>query len=102
MILGIFAVFGVFLMLASRQPLDHLSLIWFTVWSSLVHGGCMFVQSLVVPEHRGHLLGDVPAALLVALALGILTPRGDRARVARQAETAARRIAIRTSPTRYS
>jgi len=79
MILGIYATLGVFLLLAARNPLNHLSLIWFTVWSSIVHGGIMAVQSLVYPEHRGHLLGDVPALLLIALVLAVLTFRAGKA-----------------------
>jgi hypothetical protein len=75
MIMGIYATLGVFLLLAARRPLQHLSLIWFTVWSSVVHGGIMLAQALVYPEHRGHLLGDVPALLLIALVLAVLTPR---------------------------
>ena len=79
MILGIYATLGVFLLLAARKPLNNLSLIWFTVWSSVVHGGIMAVQSFVYPEHRGHLFGDVPALLLIALVLAILTPRAGKA-----------------------
>ena len=75
MILGIYATLGVFLLMAARDPLANRSLIWFTVWSSLVHGGIMAAQSLVYPEHRGHLLGDVPALLIVAIVLALLTPR---------------------------
>ena len=67
----------------ARDPLAHLSLIWFTVWSSLVHGGIMALQSFEGPENHGHLLGDVPALLIVALVLAILTPRGERARTLR-------------------
>lgn len=78
MILGIYATLGVFLLLAARSPLKNLSLIWFTVWSSVVHGGIMAAQALVYPEHRGHLLGDVPALLLIALVLGVLTLRADK------------------------
>jgi hypothetical protein len=37
MILGIYATLGVFLIMASRDPLAHRSLIWFAVWSSVVH-----------------------------------------------------------------
>ncbi|MEM6432154.1 MAG: DUF6632 domain-containing protein, partial [Deinococcota bacterium] len=33
MILGIYATLGVFLIWASRNPLAHKSLIWFTIWS---------------------------------------------------------------------
>jgi hypothetical protein len=74
MILGIYATLGVFLLLAAREPLANRSLIWFTVWSSVVHGGIMAAQAIVYPEHRGHLLGDVPALLLVAIVLGLLMP----------------------------
>jgi hypothetical protein len=79
MILGIYATLGIFLLLAARSPLKNLSLIWFTVWSSVVHGGIMAAQAVVYPEHRGHLLGDVPALLLIALVLAVLTPRGAKA-----------------------
>ncbi len=79
MILGVYATLGVFLLLAARNPLSNLSLIWFTVWSSIVHGGIMAAQSIAYPEHRGHLYGDVPALWLIAIVLAILTPRGARA-----------------------
>jgi hypothetical protein len=82
MILGIYATLGVFLLVASRNPLAHLSLIWFTVWSSVVHGGIMAVQSLVNSEHMGHLWGDVLALFVVAAVLALLTPRGTAAKPA--------------------
>ncbi len=75
MILGIYATLGIFLLLASREPLAHRSLIWFTVWSSVVHAGIMAAQAIALPEHRGHLYGDVPALLIVAAALAIVMPR---------------------------
>lgn len=75
MIVSIYATLGVFLLHASRDPLAHRSLIWFTVSSSIVHGGIMAVQSIVYPEHREHLLGDVPALLIVAAVLAFLMPR---------------------------
>ena len=85
MILGVYATLGVFLLIASRNPLQNRSLIWFTVWSSLVHAGIMAVQALNSPMERGHLLGDIPALAIVAVALAILTPRG---RIAATAESA--------------
>ena len=75
MIVGIYATLGVFLIMAARDPPAHLSLIWFTVWSSLVHAAIMAVQSFEMPENHGHLLGDVPALLVVAVVLAVLTPR---------------------------
>jgi hypothetical protein len=78
MILGIYATLGVFLLIAARHPLRYLSLIWFTVVSSVVHAGIMTVQALGMPAEHGHLFGDVPALLVVAVLLGVLTPRaGD-------------------------
>ena len=82
MIVGIYATLGVFLIIAARDPLGHRSLIWFTVWSSIVHGAIMSVQSLVDSHNAGHLLGDVPALFIVAAALAVLTPRGAKAGVA--------------------
>ncbi|PYX26432.1 MAG: hypothetical protein DMG82_01655 [Acidobacteria bacterium] len=75
MILGVYATLGVFLLIASRNPLAHLSLIWFTVWSTVVHAGIMAAQALANPEQIGHLWGDVPALLVVAAVLAVLTPR---------------------------
>jgi hypothetical protein len=57
-------------------------MIWFAVWSSIVHAGIMAVQSLANPEHMGHLWGDVLALFAVAGVLAFLTPRRAPARVA--------------------
>jgi hypothetical protein len=71
MIVGIYATLGVFLLLAARNPANNLSLIWFAVWSSVVHAAIMAVQSFT--EHQmGHLWGDVAALLLVAIVLSTL------------------------------
>ena len=80
MMVGIYATLGAFLIRASREPEAHLSLIWFTVWSSVVHGGIMTVQAITDATERGHLLGDVPALFIVAIVLAVLTPRRAIAR----------------------
>jgi len=77
MIVGVYATLGVFLLLAARDPQAYRSVIWFTVWSSIVHGAIMAVQSMPA-EHRGHLMGDVPALFLVAGVLGGLLMWSDR------------------------
>jgi hypothetical protein len=79
MIIGVYATLGAFLLVASRNPEEHRSLIWFTVWSSVVHGGIMAAEALSEPMERGHLLGDVPALFLVAIILGALMPRAAHA-----------------------
>jgi len=83
MIVGIYATLGVFLLLASRAPAAHRSLIWFTVWSSVVHGGIMAVQAVLDPAEHGHLPGDVAALFLVAAVLAWLAPRSGAAEVRR-------------------
>jgi hypothetical protein len=72
MIVGVYATLGVFLLLASRDPQAHRSLIWFTVWSSVVHGLIMTAQSFSDPMETGHLIADVPALFIVAIVLGVL------------------------------
>lgn len=75
MIIAIYATLGVFLLVASRNPERHVSLIAFTIWSSIVHGAVMALQALGNPMHIGHLYGDVPALFIVALVLGWLCPQ---------------------------
>ena len=76
MIVGLYATLGVFLINAARNPKANLSLIWFAVWSSVVHGAIMAVQSFggdqQMGHQMGHLLGDVPALLLMAVILSAL------------------------------
>jgi len=73
MIVGLYATLGLFLANAARtsggqyQPdLVH------RVWSSIVHGIVMAVQSFQPGHHMGHLWGDVPALLLAAIVLTVL------------------------------
>jgi hypothetical protein len=75
MIVAIYATLGVFLIRAAKAPAANASLIWFTVVSSIVHAGVMTVQALAGPLHHGHLMGDIPALLLVAVVLGGLMGR---------------------------
>ena len=75
MIVGVYATLGVFMILASKNPAANKSLIWFVVWSSLVHAAIMAWESLRNPAMGGHLIGDVPALLLIAVVLGYLMKR---------------------------
>ena len=78
MICGVYAVLGAFLIAASREPSEHRSLIAFTIWSSVVHAGIMAAQSISDAHETGHLIGDVPALLLVAAVLWFLSPAKQR------------------------
>jgi hypothetical protein len=79
MIVAVYVTLGVFLLNASRNPLAHRSLIWFTVWSSIVHAGVMAVQSMPA-AHSGHRHGDVPALFLAGIVLGGLLVWSDNRR----------------------
>ena len=83
-----YATLGIFLLNAARDPKANLSLIWFTAIASVVHSALMALQSFRNGHHMGHLLGDVPALLLVGVVLAVLVvasglkqPSTDRARL---------------------
>ena len=73
MICAVYAVLGVYLIIASRNPAQHRSLISFTVWSSAAHAAVMAVQAMGDDHEMGHMIGDVPALFLVAIVLGYLS-----------------------------
>ena len=97
MMLGVYVTLGVFLLMASRNPHAHLSLIWFTVWSSVVHALIMAAQALANPDQMAHLWGDVPALLVVAAVLALLTRRATVGQ-ARWEATPRRATSERLSP----
>lgn len=74
MISGIYVVLGIFLILAARDPSKNISLISFTIWSSIAHAAIMAVQAIYDGHELGHLAGDVPALLLVAAVFWFLMP----------------------------
>lgn len=74
MICGFYAVLGGYLIAAARNPAANASLISFTIWSSVVHAGIMAAQAASDGHESGHLVGDVPALLLVAAVLWVLSP----------------------------
>jgi lipid-A-disaccharide synthase-like uncharacterized protein len=79
MIMGVYATLGVFLIMAAKDPLANSSLIWFTIWSSIVHGGIMLIQAIIDETDRVNLIGDVPALFLVAFILWYLMPKQPQA-----------------------
>ncbi len=78
MIMGIYITLGIFLVRAAKDPLDNASLIWFTIWSSIVHAGIMLIQAIIDNTERANLLGDIPALFLVALVLWYLMPKREQ------------------------
>jgi len=76
MIVGVYATLGIFLIRAASNPAANRSLIQFTIWSSVVHAVIMAFQAMSDPMHVGHMWGDVPALVLVAVVLWALQ-RGE-------------------------
>ena len=85
MIIAIYATLGVFLLIAARNPNQHLGLVSFAIWSSIVHGAVMAVQSVQNPMHVHHLYGDVPALFIIAAVLAFLSPQAFRLPFAKRA-----------------
>lgn len=75
MFVAVYETLGVFLILASRAPERHRSLILFAAWSSIAHGLVMGVQAVADTAERTHLVGDVPALVAVGALLLFLAPR---------------------------
>lgn len=75
MILAVYAVLGIFLLRAAKEPAAHASLIAFTAWSSLVHGAVMLAQAFADPTEHTNLCGDIPALILVGALFLWLGPK---------------------------
>jgi hypothetical protein len=70
----VYGTLGIFLLLALRNPSANRSLIAFTAWSSLAHGGIMALQAYrnVIP--RADLLRAVLPLAIIGVALIALAP----------------------------
>ena len=77
MILAVYAVLGIFMLRATKNPIEHKSLISFVAWSSLVHGLVMLVQALRDSTEHANLCGDVPALVAVGVLFISLAPREE-------------------------
>ncbi len=74
MIMGVYVTLGVFLVRAAKDPMANASLIYFTIWSSIVHASIMLVQAIVDETETANLVGDIPALFMVAFVLWYLMP----------------------------
>ncbi|MGH9699434.1 MAG: DUF6632 domain-containing protein [Candidatus Acidiferrales bacterium] len=73
MMLSLYVTLGLFLLVASRNPSAHRSLIAFTAWSSFAHAAVMGVQAFRNIVDRGELIG-VAVLIVIGLALIVLAP----------------------------
>jgi len=78
MMLSVYVTLGVFLLIASRNPSAHRSLIAFAGWSSIAHAVVMGVQAWYDVAERVHfLIGDL-LFVIIGIALIALTPAKPR------------------------
>ncbi len=73
MMMSLYATLGVFLLLASRNPSAHRSLIAFTAWSSFAHATVMGVQAFLSFIARRELIGSA-VLVVIGVALIALAP----------------------------
>jgi len=73
MMMSLYATLGVFLLLASRDPFSHRSLIAFAAWSSFAHAAIMSMQALLNMIARRELIGSVVFGV-IGIALIVLSP----------------------------
>ena len=73
MMMSLYVTLGVFLLLASRDPSSHRSLIAFAAWSSFAHAGLMSLQALLNIIARRELIGSA-VFILIGVALIALAP----------------------------
>jgi predicted anti-sigma-YlaC factor YlaD len=74
MMLSLYVTLGVFLLLASRKPSAHRSLIAFTAWSSFAHGAVMAMQVFRGMIPRSDLLNAVLPLFVIGAVLLVLAP----------------------------
>jgi len=73
MMMSLYVTLGIFLLLASRNPSAHRSLIAFAVWSSFAHATVMAVQAYLGFIARRELIGSA-VFILIGVALIALAP----------------------------
>jgi hypothetical protein len=73
MMMSLYATLGVFVLVASRNPSAHRSLIAFTAWSSFAHAGIMSFQAVFGMIPRRELIGSA-VFVVIGVALIALAP----------------------------
>jgi len=72
MMLSLYFTLGVFLLVASRKPSAHRSLIEFTAWSSFAHAVVMTILGFHMPNKRvGFMIGSAVLAVICVALLGL-------------------------------
>ncbi|MDP5211054.1 DUF6632 domain-containing protein [Microbulbifer sp. 2205BS26-8] len=73
-----FAVLGVFLILAARNPTANIDLIWLTIWLNLVNATIVLLTVLADWAELANLIGNIPVQYFIAWVLWYLLPRNKK------------------------
>ena len=73
MMMSLYVTLGIFLLVASRNPSAHRSLIAFTAWSSFAHAAVMSYQAFQNLVARGELIGSA-VLVVIGVVLIVLAP----------------------------
>ncbi|HEY2168778.1 MAG TPA: DUF6632 domain-containing protein [Candidatus Angelobacter sp.] len=77
--MAIYATLGIFLLIASRNPSAHRSLIAFAAWSSFAHAAVMSTLGFEIPELRTGFLIASGVLVVIGVALIVLAPQKQSA-----------------------
>ena len=77
--MAIYATLGIFLLIASRNPSAHRSLIAFAAWSSFAHAAVMSTLGFEIPELRTGFLIASGILAVIGMVLVALAPANQEA-----------------------
>jgi hypothetical protein len=81
MLMIVYIVWGVFLLLAARDPHGYASFLAFTMWANLAHGLLMAAQAATEIDHYwSKFLTDIPFVLILALGIYVWRRSDSRQR----------------------
>ena len=74
----VYLVWGIFMLIAARNPMANLSFLKFTLWANLAHGLLMIPQAMMVGMMY-KMFTDIAYCLVLAIGLWMLLPKGKEA-----------------------
>jgi hypothetical protein len=76
MLFAIYIVWGIFFLIAARNPAAYTSFLSFTMWANLAHALIMSAQAVMNAErYWSKWLTDIPFTGLIALGIYLWRPR---------------------------
>ena len=74
MLVVIYAVWGVYYLVAAKDPVKHLSFLNFSMWANLFHGLLMIPMALNESMYHTKFLTDIPFILAASIAIYVWRP----------------------------